>query len=181
MRLNPQVALFRENVDQVIGQQVNTCEAQRRFWPGYDTRAKDAGLEFVSVDQREGRNSIFGFGESHLWGVAEENVISYAHRAGALAVVSYAEDLDSLHRIIAVKGPSQMFRPTVKLELSEEQMELATQWVQSPHLKRLAFLEAVQLTGEEKGYLDGVLAKQTQDQLALSRSLDEIARRTNRY
>jgi hypothetical protein len=174
---NPEIVdEFRSIVTTVINNQVTEAQSQHISWPGYDRISKKDSLFFASVDRKHPRPSIFGFSEEHMWGIAEYKGLRYGRQIGSIAVVSYSEDNESLHRVLTLHSAMQVLGISRKLCLDEDQMKTAIDWARSPHVYLPQLIDAVGSTEDEIPVIDEQLKENSEAHEALQRGLDSLAR-----
>lgn len=126
---------FREIVDNIIQQQVETCERTGRSWLDYKKYATAAGLRFASLDRSDGHYEPFPLRDNkeHLWGVAPDSKLRTGVFSGRLAIISFANQ-PGLYRYWSIDSQAQDFSPSISRQLSEEEAASMVDWVKSPHL-----------------------------------------------
>lgn len=173
------VTEFRETVDLMISDQVYRAQSGpiRESWPGFDKKAEAAGLIFESVDSADVRSSALGLERSqHTWGV-HTGKSRFENRTGYLAIVSYAEEPDSLFRRITYPSDMQMFSASTQRAIGEpEEIQAALNWVKSPHLNNHTLARLAILSPAEEAKIDTELANFSMQQQGLVAALERIAR-----
>jgi hypothetical protein len=162
------VRAFRGVVDRYIDAQVSRAEAQRISWPGMRKVARANGAIYTSFEPSDGRLHVFPFSREHVWGVTPERKlrIGSLDRLANFAIVSIADEPDTLTRRWSVNSSMEMVTFDTQRPLSDEQARAAVTWATNPYLSEIEFSQIATITNEE-------IEEMTPELLSIDRSMQE--------
>lgn len=162
------VGAFRGIVDGIIYDQVNHA---RLRWLGMGQMVVANGLEFISVDQTEGRYQHIPHSPERVWAVAPNETLSYAGHRGFAAIVSFAHEDATLFRNWSFKSAKQFLDvSTMRPITTDEEMASILQWVRAPHINKDVLQSVLELTADEAQTVETQLEEYAKQQAALSPS-----------
>ncbi len=168
------VGEFRGIIDTVIDRQVENARRNHRSWLDMDKEAKIAGLTFGRYEARGGRSSVFGSGA--LWGIHTGKVMFEQTRMrGFLAIVSPADQLDSLQRNWSFITPMQMLNADTEKKIEDvNSLETVLSWAKSPHIEDLGHIAL--LDDDELENVTGWYDRMAESRREAAKDLEAISR-----
>lgn len=176
--MSRKVKKFRDVVDRALDGNVRRIESgpsRPISILNYRHVACVAGLTYVSLDRSGARPSYFGMNEEHMWGVGTDEIRLF-HRQAYMAVVSIEGVDDSLLRRISVQGGLQQTTDTVLRLDTDEQLEDALSWAESPQLSYDAFCRLAMLQPAEEAVIESGLERLDESARQLHADLEAIDR-----